>query len=207
MMKVEIDDASNITEGWCAPGQEAKPFEDAVISWGGTVAEYLTGHIWRHGPPVNLFPLNEKCLTRWHDEVLFHMQKMSTTDRHGILNSGCGNTLEACQYCFRVLSRRLSDLKDDAELLAARTRTERAAKLAAVREAKELSKRLESELRPVLINGKPQIPVSIAGRAKILADYLEGRPDDDPEKIRLAPMLDTLRRGENPALNGELETR
>jgi hypothetical protein len=96
------------------------------------------------------------------------------------------------------LTKRIHEIEADAKLLTAHTRKEVAAKLAAVHEAKELAQRLESELRPVLINGVPQIPVSIAGRAKILSDYLEGRPDNDPEKIRLAPMLDSLRRGIEP---------
>jgi hypothetical protein len=93
-------------------------------------------------------------------------------------------------------------------LLADRTRKEVAEKLAAVRAEKELIQRLESDLRPVFVKGQPKVPVSIAARARILADYLEGRTDDDPERIRFAPMLDSLRRGEIPAgLNGELKQR
>jgi hypothetical protein len=202
-MKVIIDGEGNVHSGWCASTQESKPFEDGVICWGGVIAEYLAGHVYRHGPPVNLFPLNEKFLTRWHDEMLCHIEKMSEGDRCGILHSPI-STLESCQYCFRVLSRRLPELREDAAMLAARTRTERAAKLAAAREAKAILKRLETETRTVLINGKPHIPVSIAGRAIMFRQWLEGLHPKDPRRVRLAPALESFEHGVVPELNGEL---
>lgn len=77
--------------------------------------------------------------------------------------------------------------------------------MAAIREASELMKRVESEVRPVFINGQPKIRASIAARARLLADYLEGRPDDEPEKIRLTPLLACLHAGQEPPAG--LETK
>jgi hypothetical protein len=81
-------------------------------------------------------------------------------------------------------------------LLADRTRIERNQKLADAREAKELAEKFKAEMRPVLVNGIPKIPVSIAARARVLAEFIDGLPPEDPERLRLAPLLNCLRRGE-----------
>lgn len=204
VMQVVIDDDGSVREGWCLPDFSAPvKFEDSVVSWGGTVAEYLTGYIWRHGPPEPIFPLNEKFIERWHDWMMCNIKKFSASDRHGILASH-ENTLESCQHCFRVLTRRLRELKEDAGLLADKTRIERDQKLAAVRAEKELLKRMEVDLRPVFINGQPKVPVSIGGRASVLAEFIERLHPNDPRRVRLAPALASFEHGVIPELNGEL---
>jgi len=190
VMQVVISDAGDIREGWCCNDHEGPKFEDAVISWGGTVGEYLTGHIWRHGPPKSLFPLDEKFIERWHDEMLFYRHKLSDSDRNGIIGL-YENTLESCRHCFRVLSRRLPELREDAAMLAARTRAARVANLAAARKFEEANKTASKW-------AAQSHKLSTAERARHLENYLRDMPADAPERLKFTPMLDSLRRGEEP---------
>ena len=214
-MKVVIDDNGSIREGLCWQGFELPKYETSVFTWAGVVAEHLCKCIYRHSPQL-LFPLDDEHLVRWHHEASFFLDRrlklkpeqgaFSEEDRAGIVGVlPGGTTLETCQAAYRILSKRISDLKDDARLLADKTRPERAAKLAAVRAEKEMLKRFESEMRPVLINGKPQIPVSIAGRAVVLRQFIDSLPLNDPRRVRLAPALADFMRGVVPELNGELQ--
>jgi hypothetical protein len=194
-VKMQVTDDGWLRSGFCEREFEGRKFEAACIGWAGVMGEHLLNRVHSQRTPL-LFPLTEATIVKWYWEAMFFLNELSDGDRQHIV--GHADTLETCQHAFRILTKRIHEIEADAKLLTAHTRKEVAAKLAAVHEAKELAQRLESELRPVLINGVPQIPVSIAGRAKILSDYLEGRPDNDPEKIRLAPMLDSLRRGIEP---------
>ena len=94
-------------------------------------------------------------------------------------------------------------------MLADRTRKGVSEKLAAIREAKELAEKLKAEMRPILVNGTPKIPVSIAGRPRVLAEFIDGLPPEDPEQLRLAPLMDCLRNGEQPPaeLEAALESK
>jgi hypothetical protein len=189
-MRIIIDDEGNIREGCCWQDFEATAFEKSCISFGGIVAEHLTGHIYRHGPKT-VFPLDAHFLPRWHDEVIFHRAELSDSDRAGILSVGGEHTLEACQFCFRTLSRRLRELKEDAALLADKTRVERAAKLADVRE-RDAAKKLAAEWAA----NPPKL--STAYRATVLEDYLRNTPADAPERAKFKMMLDCLKRGQEP---------
>jgi hypothetical protein len=213
-MKIEIDDAGNIREGLCWQGFELPKYETSVFSWAGVVAEHLSGCIYRFSPQI-LFPLDAERLFRWHGEASFFLDPrlrlkpergaFSEEDRAGIVGVlPGGTTLESCQAAYRILSKRISELKDDARLLADKTRIERNQKMAAAREAKELAKRLEGELRPVIVDGQTKVPVSITGRARILAEFIQGLHPNDPRRIRLAPALESFKRGIVPELNGEL---
>ena len=195
-MRVDLDDAGNLRGGWCFQDFEGPPFENSCIAWAGIIAEYLCGRIYRHSAQL-LFPLNEEHLIRWHSEASFflnHAKGFSAEDRArivGIVSVAGGTTLETFQHTFRILKKRVREIEADAKLLADRTRKEITLKLAAIREFEEATKTASKwAINP------PKM--STAARAEHLANFLDGLPADDPQRLKFEPMLDCLKRGIEP---------
>jgi len=197
-MRLTVDAEGNLSGGFCERDFSGSDFDRSCVSWAGIIAENLCARHCRCSAK-SLFPLNEEYLFRWHEEISFFLSRgegFSTSDRNGII---CvKNTFESCCHAYRILSKRIREIEQDAALLVDRTRREIAEKLAALRQFEE-AKQAASEWasnNPVL---------SPAGRAQILADFIDGLPPGDPRRLRLAPVLACLRRGEVPELNGELK--
>jgi hypothetical protein len=187
-VKMQVTDDGKLRSGFCEREFEGQKFEAACIGWAGVMGEHLLNRVHSQRTPL-LFPLTEATIVKWYWEAMFFLNELSDGDRQHIV--GHADTLETCQHTFRILSKKISEIKADAKLLAAHTRKEVAAKLAAIREFDEATKTAAEW-------AKNPPKMSTAARAKILSDFLEGRPDNDPEKIRLAPLLDCLKRGQEP---------
>lgn len=187
-MKIDVDDEARMRGGWCFRDFRGNRFEAACIGWAGIEAEHLLNHVDRLRTPL-LFPLTETTIAKWHWEALYFLNELSDSDRQHIV--GHPDTLETCQHAFRILSRKVREIGMDAKLLADRTRIERGQKLAALREFEEL----KTAAARWAVN-PPKI--SCAERAMHLENYLRNMPADAPERLKFAPLLDCLRRGEEP---------
>jgi hypothetical protein len=194
-VKMVIEDDGWLRSGFCEREFEGQKFEAACVGWAGVLGEHLLNRVHRCRTPLLFSSVTEANLSKFHWEVSFHFNELSDADRQHIVRHA--DTLESCQHTFRILSKKLREIEADAKLLADRTRIERAAKLAARQEFEEAKKQAAQWATTA-----PKM--SIAGRAEHLANFLDGLPPDDPQRIQFAPMLASLRRGVVPAaLNGE----
>ena len=76
------------------------PWQSAVISWAGTMAEALYGHRQFWMPP---FKPSSKMLRDWHWALLQQIGRLSATDRAGILE--CKNTMRSCESAYRLVTK------------------------------------------------------------------------------------------------------
>jgi hypothetical protein len=187
-VKILVADDGTARSGFCVREFEGNKFEAALIGWSGIQGEHLLNRVHSQRTPL-LFPLTETTIVKWYWEAMFFLHELSDGDRQHIV--GHADTLETCQHTFRILSKKISEIETDAKLLAAHTRKEVAAKLAAIREFDEATKTAAEW-------AKNPPKMSTAARASILEIFLSNLPADDPQRIKFAPMLDCLKRGIEP---------
>jgi hypothetical protein len=187
-VKMQIADDGSLSGGFCERDFAGSKFESAVVGWAGVIGEHLLNRVSRHSTPL-LYPLTEATIVKWHWEALFFLNELSDGDRRHV--SGHLDTLESCQHCFRILSKRTAEIRQDARLLADKTRIEREAKLAARREFEAAKKTASAwAVNP------PRM--STSERAEHLSSFLDGLPANDLQRIKFAPLLDCLLRGIEP---------
>jgi hypothetical protein len=187
-VKMQVTDDGKLRSGFCEREFEGQKFEAACIGWAGVMGEHLLNRVHSQRTPL-LFPLTEATIVKWYWEAMFFLNELSDGDRQHIV--GHADTLETCQHTFRILSKKISEIKADAKLLAAHTRKEVAAKLAAIREFEEANKTAAEW-------AKNPPKMSTANRASILENFLSNLPADAPERAKYEPMLDCLKLGKEP---------
>jgi hypothetical protein len=160
--------------GECRMDKNGTPFQNAVIGWCGVLAEHVLGLPEKTLSPS--FPLTKETLREFHSMAMCNFERLSLGDQLMIAEYKPSCFLPF-KTAFRILTRNKSKLR---------------------RLASMLTNQAETAMEPV---PEYTIKFSPQDRAVLLEKHLAGLKQDDPDRERLARILEHLKRGEEPPVD------